>query len=841
MKKYIVVSCFHVILMIITLFIMPCKEEAYAEDTLGFDQDGNLVFATYNKAATSKIRYKTVGWVIKKYDEALNENGQISGVIPLPEFYYRVEDKNNPGYVYIYFIIKKADVMSVIEKESPKWKEYLEKYGGKVYLDSVMTVNQYGELTGGLNSDGSHWGEIYYDFDGISNARWWADPECLREYFNIPVLFPRAYHTPPHVEYEENPPEYTVVNQSIMTGTSIGSHSISDQEYDVGQGIPSGEDLYVYGIADKYWWDGRFIKNSGKVKVPVMVTTDYELKWTDKKGQPKSEIQRIEQWYLVEKPYEYYTIDYFDVYNLQEMQVTGRATGNVTEKKKAEVLGAESKKYGSAGNHIEVAGGKCYGGKITIQSANHLKPDIRELNQKELAEKSHVSVKTRNDRLVFLGSVILNDEWGGEPGIKALKIPEKSVFYITDIEISDNVKNGSVTDGKAVYVYKCGDKTKKVTDILGSIIVHTPVVCNGGVLSPRKYNMSVNPRANQIVLGTDFGVKVSTLGEHRNIKGYGYRDYKSFTGSCKVKFPFPVIIKGKNYSKDIWIEMTGENQICFLPDNIKTGKYNIEFMAAAKNAPGNNIQYGDGANLETSQYGARSTVQVEVIGTIYGFNINNGKDRAYVGDRIGFKNSIPDNGVSMPLVADTDNSYKLSIYSNGFGAGDTDKITAKLTYYCIWDGKRQEADIYIEEKRDILSEGQLKKAPGTVMWTSDNKIMTADNIFLWETDFCLEGSIVALPKGMDISNRDNVKKYALRGENILINFEITGYCGQKAENSYINVENYEEGYCNMWKTEGYNYEFVDKICGNIIMEDGDGLIIGIPGRIYEDYEVVGTH
>ena len=45
----------------------------------------------------------------------------------------------------------------------------------------------------------------------------------------------------------------------------------------------------------------------------------------------------------------------------------------------------------------------------------------------------------------------------------------------------------------------------------------------------------------------------------------------------------------------------------------------------------------------------------------------------------------------------------------------------------------------------------------------------------------------------------------------------------------------------MWKSEGYSYEFVDNMGEKINLKDGDAFVIALSGKLYEDYEIVGTH
>lgn len=845
------------------LFIIPHFNKIYADSQIYFDEDGNFVFATYDKKATGKIRYKTVGWLIKKYEGDRGNPGQIYGIISKPEFYYAVEDKENPGYRYSYFIVKKEEVMGAIGKASSSWEKYLEQYGGVIYLDSVMTVTEYDNDTGGLMADGSAWGEVYYDYAGISAARWWARPEYLLEYFDIPIVFPKStLHIKP--EYEEKSPVTRYISEDIIVSATIGSHDISLTEYDIGKGIPAGEDLFAYGTAAKYYSEGILIKRSGTVKIPTKVTTDYLLKWTDAGGMARSETVRVERWYHVAKDYEYYEVSSFEQYKLTKAKIEGTAAGCTEERIDVPDRNIEIVNYKERDKHISIKEGNYYAGIVAINSKNNQKPDIPEENQQALAEKGNASCKSRNDRLEVGSSIILSDEWSEgcnytEKTIKA----GKTSFYRTNIIIDSNVQNGVYEDTRVSYVYESvyknnwtgkepnSQKLKIISQNVEKIAVHTPVLCNAKVSSPKKYNMAVAPEGNQIVLGTDFQIKAGAVGYHRDIRGYGYGDYEKYAKKMYVSFPFEIIIGSELYAAGEWIEFNSDNVICKLPDNVRTGDYTVKLVVFSINAPKDRLEdvlknhadcIGKGANLSITQYAAQSSLEVEVIGTLYGFGVNQqGENMHYVGRKIGFDKMVPEGTEVLPMNQGEKCNYELTVMSRGFGKSEYDKICAKIKYYYISDGNREEIDLYMDKKHDLLTGNVLEKAPDEIVWTKEGSMDGSSNQYMWKTNMELGESIVAVKKGTEIKWNEDIDGYVLRGDNILINFEIYGYCGKTAELTYNNVENYKKGYCNMWKTEGYKYEFTDKTGNKIRLMDGDALFLDVSGKIYQDYEVIGTH
>lgn len=838
----------------VSLFILPQSANVYAESSsqsaIYFDGSGNFVFSTYDRIATGNIVYSTVGWIIKKYEEPVGTAGQISVVIPLPNYSYEIIDKDNPGYKYSYFVMEGEQILSYINSVSQTWVDYLKKYGGTVYLDSVMTVEEKGVPMGGVDSAGAGYGEVYIDYNGISTARGWADPYCLLDYFDIPVAFPNFLKKPEsQIPKDSMKTQKVAIGSGVIAGITLGSHEMGYEEYDTALGIPSGEDIYVYGMADRYYEEGVLLKNTGVVNVPVKVTTDYVLRWTDITGKERTEKVQADRYYYVQKSFEYYTIDSFSVYELTGVSLDGecieRSEYNISVPK----LKVDMETYGNKEKHIWVIEGSFYGGEKTIYSANNRRPDIPDENQEELAKKSNAAIKVRNDSLYVDGKAILRGEWVDIGTYNRISQSQKEVIYKTGLIIYEKTPNGQYNDTTAVYKYVCGNNVKNISVNGGTLTVHTPIVCSAGVSAPKKYNMSVKPKANQLVAGTDFSVICKNTGMHRDIKGYGERNYSMYMDRGYVKFPFEVIIDNKKHSENTWIEVKGTGTICHIPESVSLGSYRIEYAALAKNSSISDIStaisngaVGDGANVELAQYGAISTIDVEVIGTISGFSVECNGKAIYVGRRIGFYGKAPDNAESMPLATEeTPLSCRLKVRSCGLGAVAEDKLAGDISYYYIKDGERYEADIYVSGNHDILGRMSYERMTDRVEFGEDDKRQISEGVYGWEKDLALGENLLVMPKGVNPDSEEIVNQYAFRGGNILINFSINGYSENNCEYSYINVENSPRGYCNMWKTEGYLYDFVDRTGTEYNLMDGDSIIIEIIGGIYEDYEIVGTH
>jgi hypothetical protein len=104
--------------------------------------------------------------------------------------------------------------------------------------------------------------------------------------------------------------------------------------------------------------------------------------------------------------------------------------------------------------------------------------------------------------------------------------------------------------------------------------------------------------------------------------------------------------------------------------------------------------------------------------------------------------------------------------------------------------------------------------------------------------------VYVIPVTQTLSNtptKEELEMYRIRDGYLLLNFEIWKVQDGSRYLSYLNRENYEKGYCSMWKTEGYNKQWTlgdDKKISVIL---GDSILLPIQEGIIRRFRVVGTH
>ena len=168
------------------IVFLPVKAEA--KTALEFDSEGNLTVTTRDKAATSYIRYRTLGWTIKQKDKAIGAAGNATCRVKLEQA-SSYKDPKDSSYVITVFKISKEVIFEKISSASESWANTLYRNGGTVYFDGIMTVVKGGAAEGYLNSDGTYGGKVYFTYAGIAAAQAWSDTAGLKSHFDIPVKF----------------------------------------------------------------------------------------------------------------------------------------------------------------------------------------------------------------------------------------------------------------------------------------------------------------------------------------------------------------------------------------------------------------------------------------------------------------------------------------------------------------------------------------------------------------------------------------------------------------------------------------------------------------------------
>ena len=121
------------------------------------------------------------------------------------------------------------------------------------------------------------------------------------------------------------------------------------------------------------------------------------------------------------------------------------------------------------------------------------------------------------------------------------------MLYASNIVIPESTKNGTYESSgtisyERVYSYAPENSKTLTFDLenINPIVVHTPVCASISISSDDMYNQRINPSntASALILGRPFKVDIINSGSHRNIKGYGYRDYTKYIKDREIRFTF---------------------------------------------------------------------------------------------------------------------------------------------------------------------------------------------------------------------------------------------------------------------------------------------------------------
>ena len=259
------------------------------------------------------------------------------------------------------------------------------------------------------------------------------------------------------------------------------------------------------------------------------------------------------------------------------------------------------------------------------------------------------------------------------------------------------------------------------------------------------------------------------------------------------------------------------------------------------------------ANKTLSNYVATDTITVEVIGRIYGLTISeknyrvgvNNEDGIYVGSErlLPFESGQFENSRIL---------FKLRTTGSMSGDGDLVMIDMKF-YYLEPNGSRKKVKLYSAKKNnigfeEILSEIRLDKSDRSYGGMSERYRVTdssqaAQGLQEWQGVVIIPEKVYVIPDTFeitrDITERE-LARQSYKSGSIIANMDIYTVADGKSRLSYINRKNYEKGYCNMWKTEGYRKEMLLEN-RQIDIKMGDAILYQIKEENEGLYRVVGTH
>lgn len=654
-----------VIILLAALVLSEDKTYGYSDanlykETLEFDSNGNLRMTTHDKKATSAIIYRTIGWVIKRYDMPINARGQQYAIIPVSNNVEYRDDPNNSAYMYCYYTGTKDTIEKVIDGVSSEWKNQLFKYGDYVYIDEIMTVVERGNVLGGFNADGkSFWGEVYFDYNGISQARPWASKESLKTHYDKKVYFPSQVKEKYFRKIEMKIGEITNKKETECK-MDIGEGSKFASTYDIEKAVPTGESLYIDGKADSYFYNMVFSKNMISFSIPLKFVITYTLKWKDYSGTLRSEKKEVIQWYYVNKSASYYMIEDCRVNYLSSAHLTGYAfeRGEID----VPVNGLTPKMVQVHMNdydyHIEFPKyNDVYyldGGTISQLEINGVKPSIPDTNRQALANSKIGNIKVRNDYLEINKICFLDNKWSNNNAAQPYmgKLEDKTEVYEAGYLIPHEKQNRPSQPTSGYFVYKefgTTNNTRVAVKGIKSVSIHTPVYIDGRILNninnddkdnsllPDKNNkdnktnntnntLEINnetgdeddTQENIIIKGKEFEVIPVTTGEHLNYQGYGNQDYNRYIDKIEIMFDEDIEIKEAEseetrlISEGEWIEWKEENKYM---TNTDKNEINMEIRAYAKNhiSIGNALNYlEERANKNRQNYVVYNSVKCKI-------------------------------------------------------------------------------------------------------------------------------------------------------------------------------------------------------------------------------------
>lgn len=683
----------------------------------------------------------------------------------------------------------------------------------------------------------------------------------------------------------------------------IAAGTLKHSDFDVEAGIPVDEYYYKLVISEEYLLKYRFKKIKKKkkfsVKGSVEIVTDKgkgkkKKNKKDKKG--KSEKQKFET--VVFREYSYWIIDNLELYTIESATLYNESLPDTGEKIFPNNYNSNFIKYKANKDksaHIKLPKELKKGVNLGKIKNNGKKP----LDFDKLIEKKIGKIRVKNDFLEIDGTVIMDDKESDDntPIPKRPEELEKDIGKDTDDvvlysfgkKIERHIANGNYeSSGKVTYVMTEsinpeGEKSIDVEiDYVNPVVVHTPVVCDYKIRDAKHWCQLVEPDETryQLVLDKDFELMIMTLGKHRDIKGYGYREYAKYVQRKEVIFPFEVVYEGQlypQYTPVIIRDVASFN----LPITVKEGKYEILTRTVAINYIDGRNPFGEEyANLSIENYVAENKIPVEVSGRLIDFTLTGIKNSSIWEDAFKGEYSKGLRLDNLPMFTGDNTLYSNEgKFKRGYAV--TFAMTTIGSYYnepygvemdldfSVMDeetSQTQPVDVYYEAISEETGESlglvrlgsERDKSNIHFIEVSDKKIGlftygrellprqlldTGSNEYIqrWRGEYALPERIYICKRGLDLKKYMNSNMALYFDEDIwikkgtlIVSAEIFAIKDGEKRLSYINAENSKKGYFNNWEYEtSRRSKFSQK--GKLInFKDGDLFAYDLKKYIWQE-------
>ena len=509
------------------------------------------------------------------------------------------------------------------------------------------------------------------------------------------------------------------------------------------------------------------------------------------------------------------------------------------------------------------------------------KPAIPDGNILPLVDNKIGKIIVKNDVFSIDGEIWMNgaacEEKTPEP--VTLSDERKQSVQKNDIQIPGATANQiyeSVGTAEYASYFSGGIANNATVPDINPVAVHTPVVCVGMSADGIAFNQQIIPtKYKSLILGRTFTVSVGTVGTHLGEKGYGIRDYRKYVKARQVRFPFPVVSDGRQIAADSWITILSESAEFLLPVSVPEGDYDISYRLIAINAEKNTTEQ-EYANTDKNNYIATGSVRVTVIGRLYDFCVTNvidyprwervfwkeGKtartDTVYfsgTNNLNGIRQRKPDSLYLVPLIKGS-HPYDSSIHAPGLGyrmefsvrtigsmwhAEDSVELVPTY-YYMERDGSSlRQVNLY---RKDDLQEFYLP-----VSLKAEDRTITAEGMQTWRGSYQIPADVYIANAEVDLADYVAQKKGRIRQKDpvflrdgyLIVYFSIQTVKEGKPHLDYENRQNVNNGYCDMWKTEGYQTVRVDSEGHVFSFQEGMVFVFDQKKNMHTDYTSVGTH
>ncbi|MEJ9208597.1 DUF5704 domain-containing protein [Paenibacillus larvae] len=476
-------------------------------------------------------------------------------------------------------------------------------------------------------------------------ASWKKGKYELTGYARVYVDVPVEHDPGPAPEGCTEPvPGLTISGQFLdpKAKGSILADPRGTDRFDVLKGIPTSEDLYTQVHTVNYLQNFRFVQMTGTCSYPVEITKTYELLWRNGEDH-LSDKEVVTQRYTVKRPYSYWQIDQLHIYGIEKAEINNFAlpSGKII----LTPIGYSPPKIDMThspyldSHRIDPVYKDRIDLGLTSLDGGVYRPSIPIEDWSEYAEKTVGKIKVKNDKLVFENKTVMEDGIAEEVGPTPIRIPDPApaspdVLYQDAITIEKSKPNEEDIPSSGTITYKLiqninGGEPEIVSDIqqLNPVTIHTPVVHYSSIADDKEHNQKTKPSENRsaLILNRPVIVTIPTKGRHKQIPGYGERDYAKYVRDKQVKFPFDIYSGdlARFYPQGTWISVPVKQEQAefFLPSWVNEGFYEVEFRTIAENAPSSNPDAQQQANLDMTYHAASQTLPIEVIGRLYDFQI----------------------------------------------------------------------------------------------------------------------------------------------------------------------------------------------------------------------------